>query len=256
MAGLMSRIQPEVRNGLRACLLCIALAIGAAAATPYTALAQGNGAERKNPASSEDDPSAVIVESDREKIGPPKSTERAGALPNGASSMKYSRDPSTVIVRFAQNVTAIEDPDPGPSLRVFGDGRVEVHYPRYMRRAGDYTLQLTPGEMNALLRSLVSRGIMEFDDTATRSRKRSIQARAGHFAATYDAVTTEIEIRLEDYRRPAGSGRNRRIHKRVNWPALRSDAKRHPQIDEIQDLAASQRELLSLMRRPDLIKVK
>jgi hypothetical protein len=178
-----------------------------------------------------------------------------GSPPPAPQRFAYSRDASTVVLRFAEVVSAIEDPDPGPSLRVYGDGRVQVHYPRYMLRAGDYTLQLAPAELNQLVRSLVSRGLAEFDASGVRRRKRNIEAGSDVFFESFDAVTTEIELRLERYQPRDGTGPDRRVHKQVAWPALRADAKRHPQIAEIQDLAAAQRELLSLMHRPDLVKV-
>ena len=49
----------------------------------------------------------------------------------------------------------IKDQAPGPSARVHGDGYVIVHYPRYMKRVGDYALQLSPQEMEGLMRSLI-----------------------------------------------------------------------------------------------------
>lgn len=168
----------------------------------------------------------------------------------------YSRDASTVVVRFAEVVNAMEDADPGPWLRAYGDGRVEVHYPRYMLRAGDYTLQLTPVELNELVGSLVSRGLVEFDEGAVRRRMRDVEARLDLFIETFDAVTTEIELRLESYQPLGSTGPDLPVHKRVTWSALRADAKRHPQIAEIQDLSAAQQELLSLMQRPDLVKVR
>jgi hypothetical protein len=180
---------------------------------------------------------------------------RTGSAPSAPQRFAYSRDASAVIVRFAEVVGAIEDPDPGPSLRVYGDGRVQVHYPRYMLRAGDYTLRLAPAELNQLVGSLVSRGLAEFDAPGVRRRKRDLEAGSGLFFESFDAVTTEIELRLERYQPRDGAGPERRVHKQVAWRALRADAKRHPQIAEIQDLAAVQRELLSLMRRPDLVKV-
>ena len=38
----------------------------------------------------------------------------------------------TVVVTFIEVLGEIEDEDPGPSVRVHGDGCVTVHYPRYM----------------------------------------------------------------------------------------------------------------------------
>jgi hypothetical protein len=178
-----------------------------------------------------------------------------GGDPAASRRFEYSRDASTVVIGFAEVVDAIKDADPGPSLSVYGDGRVAVHFPTYMLRAGDYTLRLAPAEMNALVHSMVSRGIAEFEEPAVRRRKADIEAQADVLIETFDAVMTQIELRLERYRPPGNAGPGQPIHKRVAWSALRADAKRHPQITEIQDLAAAHRELWSLMERPDLVKV-
>ena len=62
----------------------------------------------------------------------------------------YPRDRGTVVVSFMEVLGEIKDQDPGPSVRVHGDGYVIVHYPRNMKRAGDYALQLSPQEMEGL----------------------------------------------------------------------------------------------------------
>ena len=57
----------------------------------------------------------------------------------------------------------LAQPDPVPLLRVYGDGRVHVHFPAYMKRAGDYELLLNQVELDELLRQLDDNGIMSFD---------------------------------------------------------------------------------------------
>ena len=65
----------------------------------------------------------------------------------------------------------IDEPDPIPLLRVYRNGWVQVHFPKYMKRAGDYGLQLTEAEMTALLSSLAAKGLMNFDQAETTQRK-------------------------------------------------------------------------------------
>jgi hypothetical protein len=53
------------------------------------------------------------------------------------------------------------------------EGYVIVHNPRYMKRAGDYVLQLSPQEIKGLMRSLIDhQKILEFDETVAHRRKR------------------------------------------------------------------------------------
>lgn len=184
------------------------------------------------------------------------------AAPGGArASFAYSGDPATVVLSFTEILGAIEDPDPGPSLRVYGNGRVVVHYPAYMQRAGDYTLQLRRDEMQGLLGSLLEKEVVEFDEAATRRSVREAaaaqRAGSGEFFAVFDASTTEIGLRLDRYTPPPGRGPERLgVEKRISWHGLRAHARRYPGVAAIQRLAEARREMVALMEREDLAKIE
>ena len=148
----------------------------------------------------------------------------AGAAATGPAVVEYSRDPSTVLVHFLDRLVALEDEDPGPSLTVYGDGRVAVHYPRYMTRAGEYTLQLDPEELGGLMRSLASRRLVEFDGQAVRQRKAEAARSRAQLFEVFDATTTEIELRVERYQPEPGAPELRNVHTRLAWQGLRADA--------------------------------
>ncbi len=178
----------------------------------------------------------------------------ANAAVASPAVVEYSRDPSMVLVHFRERLVALEDEDPGPSLTVYGDGRVAVHYPRYMKRAGEYTLQLDPEELGGLMRSLASRRLVEFDEPAVRQRKAEAARSRAQLFEVFDATTTEIELNLERYQPAAGARVLRNVHKRLAWHGLRADAKRYPELTELGDLAAAHRELQALLERPDLVR--
>ena len=184
------------------------------------------------------------------------------AAPAGAQpTFAYSGDPATVVLSFGEILGAIEDPDPGPSLRVYGDGRVVVHYPDYMKRAGDYSFQLGREEMGGLLRSLIEKEVVEFDEAAARRGLRQAaaarRADPGELFAVSDDATTEIGLRLDRYTPPAGRGPERLgVEKRISWHGLRAQARHYPGVAAIQKLAAARRELVALMEREDLAKVE
>lgn len=176
----------------------------------------------------------------------------------GRERFVYSTDSADVVVAFSEHFAATGDADRGPSLRVFGDGRVEVHYPRYMKRAGDWHLQLPTAELRALVGGLVARGVAEFDAAAMQQRKRAKRDEAqaaGSLFAVFDASTTHIELYLDRYR-PADLSKPeiRDLRKVIRWTALRADARRYPGISELAELAAAQTELLAVMERPDLVR--
>ncbi len=170
-----------------------------------------------------------------------------------------SADASAPVLEFTERFGLVGNADPGPRVRVFADGRVEIHVPHYMKRAGDWELRLTRRELRTLLRQLIDRGVAEFDASRVRERLRAAreaERRAGALFEVHDASTTEIELRLERYQpRDRTKSEIRGLRRGIRWRALRSDARRHAGIREVADLAAAQEQLLALLDRPDLVRV-
>ncbi len=178
---------------------------------------------------------------------------------------EYASDPQTLVLAFSEVLGELAEADPGPTLRLYGDGRLAVHYPAYMRRAGEYSGRLSPNEMHDLMASLIGKKLVEFDTGKVRGRVRAAAAARRRGAAdargepvlfaTSDPSRIEITLNLDRYR-PAGSGPElRHVARRISWRGLRADAGRYPEIAELQDLAAAHRELIALMERPDLATV-
>ena len=185
--------------------------------------------------------------------------------PNDPSAFQpmfeYSKDASTVVVSYTHILGGIGDADKGPSLKIYGDGHMVVHYPPYMKKAGEYTLELTQGEMERLLRSLIASKVLEFDAQAVRRSKFETDAATESSQPTFysesDAPTTTIEIRLTRYT-PAGSFAQEvlDVDKKVSWTGLGSDARRYPTVNAIQGLRAAEQELRALMKHQNLKKIK
>lgn len=185
--------------------------------------------------------------------------------PNDPSAIQamfeYSNDASTVVVSYIHKLGGIGGADKGPSLKIYGDGHMVVYYPPYMKKAGEYTLQLTQGEMNRLLRSLIAKKVLEFDAQAVRRSKLETDAATESSQPTFysesDAPTTTIVIRLTRYT-PAGSFAQEIVDldKKASWTGLGSDARRYPAVNAIQGLRAAEQELQALMKHQDLKKIK
>lgn len=187
--------------------------------------------------------------------------QSAGNSPaQSAEVLENPRDPAALVVSYAQVLGEIADPDPGPTVKVFGDGWVVVHFPRYMKRAGQYEVRLGRAEMWNLVSSLAGKLVL-FDATATRQKKQELQARFKEthavVSAVMDASTTVIGIYLSRYK-PGGIAGEEivNVQKKVSWVGLKWDAKKYPQVEAIQDLAPAQRELQALMKHPFLEKVR
>jgi hypothetical protein len=172
-------------------------------------------------------------------------------------------DPQALVLRFSESLAALAHPDPGPSLEVYADGRVAVHYPPYMKRAGDYELRLDPGALQRLVASQLARGVAEFDPEAVRSRRRELARERGRAAGSQrpelfsvpDAATSRFELRLGSYQ-PAGRGPQAPFSKRISWHGLAAHARHYPEIAALADLARARRDLLDLMQSADLVRVR
>ncbi len=80
--------------------------------------------------------------------------------------MSWDEAPNALLVSYRDIWSAMADQDPIPLIRVFGDGRVLIHYPAYTPKARVYELQLQPQELEDLLRSLLGQGLATFDADA------------------------------------------------------------------------------------------
>ena len=168
-------------------------------------------------------------------------------------SYEVSSSPDVVVLQLSENV-GIRDADNTPLVRVYGDGRVAVHFPAYMRRAGDYELRLPERAVQEFFRAAVET-LLPFDGAATESRVLALEAAErsdGLIVDVSDAATTIVEVRFERYRPEGAAEGILGGVKRVVWTGLADDAGRFGDIPALQDLAGIQRELLALTDHPDL----
>jgi hypothetical protein len=191
----------------------------------------------------------------------------AAPLDGAPATIELDRRPEAVVVTFREVLGEIGGVDRGPTLTVYGDGRMVAHYPRYMKRAGDYERRLGPAELDALVASLAAKGVLDFDApavrgaaraslVASRERARAANAPIALFEVS-DAATTVIEVNVDRYRAGTPGAREvRRLAKRVAWTALRTDAQRHPDVPALRDLAAAEQELRALREHPALTRVR
>ena len=169
------------------------------------------------------------------------------------SSYELSSSPDVVVLQLSEDV-GIRNADDTPLVRVYGDGRVAVHFPDYMRRAGDYELRLPEGAVRELVGAAVE-AMVPFDAAAAESQVlalRTAERDRGLIVSVSDAATTILEVRFERYR-PEGATRDVRGGvRRVVWKGLRNDAGRFQDVVALRDLAGIQRRLLALTDHPDL----
>jgi hypothetical protein len=181
-----------------------------------------------------------------------------GAAAAVAQTPAYDRSGRTVVLRYQENVGALAADEPGPSVEVYGDGRVVVRYPAYMKQAGAYTTQIAPEDVAALVEEAVGAGIVGFDRAATaaavqqaESARTAAQKRSGKpviLSDVSDPPTTVIEATLL----PEPGKRSAKTVASARWTGLARDAERFPEIETLRDLANVEKQMRGLMQRNDL----
>ncbi len=157
----------------------------------------------------------------------------------------YPRSADVLVLEFSETPGGLKAP--GSTLRIYGDGRFEVSRPEHEKGAGDWVGQLSPGEMDALCDSLVVRRIHAFDADAVRAAKRTGTRRRTWVATDPSSTNLVVHYRTSQ---PGNTVAGQTGS--VSWMGLRSDARDHPEIREIQDLNATIVELRALSRDPRL----
>ena len=169
------------------------------------------------------------------------------------SPYEVSSSPDFVVLQLSVEA-GIRDADDTPRVRVYGDGRVAVHFPAYMRRAGDYELRLPEPALRTLLASAFA-ALSSFDSTAVGSQVLALETAErndGLIVDSSDEATTIIEVRFERYGPEGAAGGIGGGVKRVAWTGLANDAGRFRDVAALQDMDGVRRQLLALTDHPDL----
>ena len=178
----------------------------------------------------------------------------AGTLP----VFSYTVPTSEPVIEYSLKHHMLAEYDPVPLLRVYGDGRLLVHRPAYMKNAGDFVLQLQQDELEQLLRTHADKGVMDFDSAATKQEHHQLRAArratTGQLFHVSDATDTNIRIRLDGFQRTAASKRMTGLDKQITWRNLEMDARNFPSSARLQDTAAAAAVLHNLINHPELVR--
>lgn len=160
------------------------------------------------------------------------------------------------VIHYQQNIQMLANIDDRPSLTVYGDGHVLVHYPVYMKRAGDYEMWLDGVELVSLIQSLSANGVIDFDEKKVkqdvRAYKKQLHAK-GQFYEVSDAVETSIDIRLNEYQKNASLPKIKNFKTSFKWKNIEQDASRYKNNRDISKANNSVSQLNALMKDDRLI---
>ena len=164
---------------------------------------------------------------------------------------------SDPVIHYQQNIHMLSAVDDLPSLRVFGNGRVLVHYPAYMKKAGDYEMQLNDAELVNLIQSLSSNGVMDFVEAKVKAKKQAFEKALkakGQFYAISDAVETIVNINHDEYQKNKTSKKIKDFHKKFSWKNIEHDANRYQHDLDITKANKAISDLKVLMKDDRLLK--
>ena len=140
------------------------------------------------------------------------------------------------ILEYQKNINMLSAIDDKPSLRVFGNGRVLVHNPFYMKNAGDFEMRLNDTELVDLVRDLSSNGIMTFDEKKVKEKVRAYDAKMkgkGLFYGVSDGLETVVDVQLDEYQKDKNTKKIKGFSKQFKWKNIEQDAARHKDTLEI-----------------------
>ena len=183
-------------------------------------------------------------------------TASAQGSPPFDPQFQLPADPDTVVIAYSETPDMLANPDSTPLVRVYSDGKVLVHYPIYMKKAGDYQFFLTTGELRRLL--IATSEIFDFDpQLAAEARRKERRTRAvNEGIETYrsDKTLEQIQVRLDGYQAHSGATQLA-IDKHVQWRDIKADSKEFPGIPGMKGLGMARLTILDLLEHPRLQQV-
>lgn len=132
-------------------------------------------------------------------------------------------------------------------VEVYEDGMALIHYPVYMKKAGDYSVQLSPSEVQQIRLALEHPLVQGFDRAQVREEKRAIDASSDDLFEISDNRHSEFKF--------SGQGRAS-ANQRIRWNNLQLDVDRYPEIGILRRLADIETSLLELDQHPTAQRIK
>jgi len=190
--------------------------------------------------------------------------ESANATANDGAYVEYSDDPATLLISFREIFPEFAEQDPTPLVRIYGDGRVVVFHPAYMKQAGQYEMTLSRAELEDLVLQLTP-ALVNFDPKYVKQQKKALDDLLLASASGWDEITffqeSDAEISVfrvnVDAYLPAGTTAEQVIAPDLerSWRGLRFDARDYTGIEPIQALMRAEDTLRALISRDELVRV-
>lgn len=188
----------------------------------------------------------------------------ASATANDGTYVEYSDDPATLLISFREIFPEFADQDPTPLVRVYGDGRVVVFHPFYMKQAGQYEMTLSRAELEDLVLQLTP-ALANFDPKDVKQQKKASDDLLLASASETNEVTVFVDSDAEisvfsvnvDAYLPAGTTGQLLVAPDLerSWRGLRFDARDYVGIEPIQRLMSAESAIRALTTRDELVRM-
>lgn len=155
------------------------------------------------------------------------------------------------MITYDRIVVELADQDPTPLIRIYPSGLAIVHIPSYMKRAGLYEVQISPEELQELIKTMRLASLPSFDAASTRATRAQLQAenaRSGFLTEVSDDEITVIELELPSNQvdKAPDAGSTLITRSEFRWENLQFDAKQFD-IPALRAAAEAERRMLRLV---------
>ena len=173
----------------------------------------------------------------------------------GAAAFSFDTASLEPVIVYHEVVEMIANRDEQPMLKIYADGRVQVHHPVYKKNAGDYEMQLSQQDLVSLIASLADDELMDFDTEKVKKDKQKVDKelkKQGQFFYISDSVITHIDINLKGYKSVKTNIQKTDFKKNIKLKDIDFDAKQYKNLSVIQKTANSVNRLKALLDRKEL----
>ena len=182
----------------------------------------------------------------------------ASASPQPKAFFEYSTAPEKVLIDYALEYAKVAEDDRELRIRVFGDGRVELHRPFWHVQAGSFSIQLSDGEIQVLLDQLLTHGALHFDPAATQQKCLAEDQRRfkslGQKSGTSDSAWIYLGVWVDGFQHPEFATAMGPVDQQIAWRNLHWSAEHYPNIPALKGLQAATRALNALWQHEGLVE--
>lgn len=156
-----------------------------------------------------------------------------------------SADYLLISYSLTQEILAVNDEV--PLVRIYGNGRVHVHRPEYLKQSGDYEMHLTAAELQAICLEMMQKNVMAYRDQTVSQEIEEVERGSQVTHHVSDNVHSSIELNLHGVKlgtRGNAEAVGKRRHVVSN---IQAKAHFYPNIRLIGDLAEIEERLNQLI---------